>query len=324
MNTRFGLYGPILNPSDLDHAGWLDILLEAGMNLLSLHTDYPTLRDWMQSTDGESWRNRLARARIDLEFAIHFTPSFLPESLFREHRDWFPVDVCGTRYWEGANPCTSSESLLDYFRQKAVEAARTLPSTTHRYHLWAADNHPWCNCKACAPFSPSEQNLRLMHAMLEGLRSVDPKAELSYLAYMESLPPPAKIKPMNGIYLEFAPYRRNHRMPLSDPDCRTNADQLDGLHRLLAVFPASQARVLDYWLDVSLFSAYRKDLPPVEVIPAPGIIEADTAAYAALGIREVTTFACWMNAAYFRTHTRTREAFVHFNRASRGGRRPIL
>ena len=312
MTPLFNRHGPILNPTDLDYDGWLDLLFEVGMNVLGLHTDYQALKAWMQSRGSEAWRDRLTKAHIDLEFAIHFTPSFLPESLFREHQDWFPMDVCGTRYWEGANPCTSSEALLDYFREKAAESARALPSTTHRYHLWAADNHPWCNCKACATFSPSEQNLRLMHAMLEGLRSVDPKAELSYLAYMESLPPPLRVRPMDGIFLEFAPIRRNHRMPLSDPDCRASADQMDALRRLLAVFPAAQARVLDYWLDVSLFSSYRKDRPPVEVVPAPGIVEADASTYAALGIREVTTFACWMNSAYFRSYPKARDTFVRF------------
>ncbi|OGV63593.1 MAG: hypothetical protein A2498_06885 [Lentisphaerae bacterium RIFOXYC12_FULL_60_16] len=317
MRPLFDRHGPILNPTDLDYDGWLDLLLEAGMNVLGLHTDYPTLKAWMQSRDGEAWCNRLAKARIDLEFAIHFTPSFLSEGLFRKHPDWFPVDICGTRYWEGANPCTSSEALLDYFREKASESARTLPSTTHRYHLWAADNRPWCNCKACAPFSPSENNLRLMHVMLEGLRSVDPKAELSYLAYLESLPQPVKVKPAKGIYLEFAPYRRNHRMPLADPGCRANADQMTALRGLLTVFPAAQARVLDYWLDISLFSAYRKDRPPVEVIPAPGIVKSDAETYAALGIREVTTFACWMNTAYFRSYPQARNRFVRFSRATR-------
>ena len=294
----FARRGLLLNPADLSYDAWPALLEHSGVNVLGLHSDYASLCRFMESAQGDRLRADLSGRRIELEHCIHFSPSFMTKSLFARHPDWFSMDVCGVRYWERANPCTSHPALLDYVREQAAECARCLPASTHRYQLLAADAQPWCHCEECSPFSPSDQNLRLMNAMLEGVRSVDPAGELACAAYMETLPAPTQVRPAPGVYLLFAPYRRNLRRPLGDPACWVNREQVRHLDDLLRVFGASPARVLDYWLDVSLFSYYRK--PAREVLPPDSLLQADAALYRERGITEITTFACWMDADYLR------------------------
>ena len=74
------------------------------------------------------------------------------------------------------------------------------------------------------------------------------------------------------------------------------------LRRLLAVFPAGTAQVLEYWLDVSI---QKREAGGKLVAPLPyvsEVVEADIAAYRALGIRNFTTFAVGMDQEYFRRY----------------------
>jgi hypothetical protein len=74
-------------------------------------------------------------------------------------------------------------------------------------------------------------------------------------------------------------------------------EQIDHLKGNLKVFPSETAHMLEYWLDVSLFSDWkRNDLkqPPWN----QEIFSDDVRIYAQEGIRSITTFAAWINAAY--------------------------
>lgn len=298
--------GIVLNLPDLDRAdstqpGWPELMQELGLNVLGLHADLRSLAAFMQSPAGERLRAELGRRRIDLEFELHLLGTFLTPELFQAHPEFFAMDVLGQRD-EGGNPSVMEPGLLDRAREWAAEAARLLAPTTGRHHLWAMDNRAWCNCRLCEHLSPSEQNLTLMNAMLEGVRGVDPRAKLAYAAYIETMEPPDPhvVRPHEGLFLEFAPYRRNFTRPLDEPTCRANVRTLESLRSLLKVFGPGDAKVLEYWIDVSYFSNYRRPSKPVQ--PAAELLQRDMASYAAAGIASVTTFACRMDAAYLAQH----------------------
>ena len=58
------------------------------------------------------------------------------------------------------------------------------------------------------------------------------------------------------------------------------------------------AQALEYWLDVSRFSGWKR--PSTALTWRQDVMVADAATYAGLGIRHVTTFAAWIDADYRR------------------------
>ena len=64
----------------------------------------------------------------------------------------------------------------------------------------------------------------------------------------------------------------------------------------LAVFPRDTAQILEYWLDCSAWSHWTK--PAVELTFEKEGFDADVKAYAARGMKHITTFAVYMDADY--------------------------
>ena len=62
------------------------------------------------------------------------------------------------------------------------------------------------------------------------------------------------------------------------------------------MFPKDTAQVLEYWLDVSGFSRWKR--PAVKLPWRRDVFAADVATYRERGIRHVTTFAAWVDAGY--------------------------
>ena len=142
--------------------------------------------------------------------------------------------------------------------------------------------------------------------MLEALRTVDPEATLAHLAYQKTMPPPEKVKPLEGIFLEFAPIERQWDRPLTDLDApgrkgrMSHREVLELLDANLEVFDNETAVVLEYWLDVSLASDWRK--PAVQLPWHPEVFKSDLGTYKGRGIRNVTSFAVYMDSTYFRNY----------------------
>lgn len=63
---------------------------------------------------------------------------------------------------------------------------------------------------------------------------------------------------MEDIFLEYAPIRRDHAAPLNDASNEKNAAEIATLRDLLTFFGTRDARALDYWMDNSLFSNWKK------------------------------------------------------------------
>jgi hypothetical protein len=64
----------------------------------------------------------------------------------------------------------------------------------------------------------------------------------------------------------------------------------------LEVFPRATAQILEYWLDVSRFSKWKR---PAQKLPwNKEVFTADMEMYRKKGIKHITTFAAWIDADY--------------------------
>ena len=71
-----------------------------------------------------------------------------------------------------------------------------------------------------------------------------------------------------------------------------NEKSANNARELAAFFGAESGKVLEYWLDNSMFSGWKK--PPKELQTGPDLIKRDLEFYDKLGFETVTTFACYL------------------------------
>ena len=72
---------------------------------------------------------------------------------------------------------------------------------------------------------------------------------------------------------------------------------LDDLDANLAIFGNKGAQALEYWLDASLFSGWKRD--KLTKVPFDErVFLDDLETYASRGIRHVTSFAAWIDGDY--------------------------
>jgi hypothetical protein len=287
--------GIVLCPSDLEDAGWLPRIAEAGLNVVGLHGAPEATLAYVESASGEQFLSRARELGLEVEYELHALGWLLPRDEFDAHPDWFRADRHGTRRPD-SNLCPSQPEALDVASARARELARRLQPTTNRYYLWADDATPWCHCEGCRSLSEADQNLQVMNALLAGLREERPDARLACLAYANTLAPPERVRPAPGIFLEYAPIDRCFRHALNDAGCALNRGTLRTLAPLLEAFGAEGAQVLEYWLDASLFSGWRR--PAARVPFSREVLAADLACYAGLGFRSVTSFGVYLDPDY--------------------------
>ncbi len=295
--TRFATRGVVLTPEDFTLADWPDRMKRAGLTTLGIHhpNSPRAVIDWIATDAGARVLEDRARLGLEVEYELHAMRELLPRDLFAREPGLFRMDERGEREPD-SNCCPHSTRALDVIAENAVVIAGKLRPTTGRYFFWGDDGLPWCLCPACRGFSPSEQALLVENHVLRALKKLDPKATLAHLAYTNTLAPPRKVKPEPGVFLEYAPIRRSYDEPYERQTGPARADGLPMLDANLEVFPADTARVLEYWLDVSLFSHWKR--PAVKLPWRPDVLSADAASYASRGIRHVSSFAVYIDADY--------------------------
>lgn len=289
--------GLVLSPDDLRGLGelWLEWMTQGNLNLLGLHSGVDGLIAFVESEEGSRCLEGAKSRGIDVEYEIHALGWLLPRTLFAECPNWFRVNEKGIRVAD-ANLCVSNEEALRYIAERAVMLAKRLPSTTHLYYLWADDAQPWCHCEACRGLSPSDQNLIAMNAIAHALHGFDREARLAYLAYWNTLSPPTNVFPSPHVFLEYAPIRRNSEKPLDDPSDPVNREHAENLRRLVEAFDMKDAKVLEYWMDASRYSGWRR--PSVRIPFRPEVWRRDAAFYAAWGFCSATSFGVFLDRDY--------------------------
>lgn len=293
----------LIHPEELSR-DWIDRCADLGIPTIALHPvggvrSPLTMKLMLDRLDTPEYRALLDEAAakgLRIEYEMHAARYFLPAREFENHPEWFRMNENGERTRD-MNCCASNDEALDFIAKRAAEAAKRLYRSTHRYFFWMDDAHDaFCHCPKCAEYSSSDQQLIIMNRILKELKKTDPEATLAYLAYYSTLTPPSKIKPDEGIFLEYAPIDRDHHTPLSQGDNEKNKSQNRYIKELLQTFGADEAKVLDYWLDNSLFSDWKK--PPKPFTPDEAVIHADFDYYSDLGFRDISCFACYLGEDY--------------------------
>lgn len=295
--------GLVLSTKELAEVDWPALAARSGINTIGTHITPSEVLAFLESPEGRKFTEDCGRYGITVEHQLHAMAELLPRDLFGQDSTMFRMDENGRRTPD-ANLCVHSAKALEIVSQNAAALAEKLKPGNHRYYFWLDDNAPTCFCPLCREFSPSEQALIAENAMLRAIRKADPKAKLAHLAYSHFLDPPRKVRPEEGIFLEFAPIYRSWDVPLTQEDALcprgypvTNGDNLRALEANLKIFYAEDAVVLEYWVDASLFSRWKR--PAVELPWHPEVCASDLATYARHGLRNVTSFAVYMDAEYF-------------------------
>ena len=296
--------GIIIHPEELTDQ-MIALLKKANVNVLGLHpvggpNAHKALEDLLALLNTEDFQDKLNQVRalgIAIEYEMHALAWLLPRDLDRTHPEWFRMNEEGKRI-NDFNMCVSNQEALDHLSDRAAELATLIKSDTHKYYFWTDDvDHYFCNCECCKELTPSDQAMIIYNAILNGLRRVDPDAQQCYLAYLETLVPPAKIAPDEGIFLEYAPNMRTDTLvPIYDATCEKNRKLCEAIPPLLDYFGKEGAQVLDYWLDNSLFSEWKK--PPKAITICEDTIKKDIQYYNACGFEHISTFGCYLSDDY--------------------------
>ena len=283
--------GVVVSARDLSGAfDWPRLAREAGLTTIATHIGPRDVMPFMRSGRGARFVDACASNGLQVEHELHAIDWLLPRTMFASEPSFFRMNAKGVRTPD-STCCPSNPFALELIAGRAVEVARVCRSTTGRYFFWMTDNGEKCNCPKCSPLTGAEQAVIVENAIVRALRvEIDPNATLAHLAYQFTMDPPRLVKPDPALFLEFAPIERwrfkgaRRREPLAE-----GGTWLEKLGRLLEVFPADTAQALEYWLDASLFSNWRK--PLVRIPWDADTTRAEIAAYRKRGIRHFTTFA---------------------------------
>ncbi len=314
-STHFTKRGLILDVDDLSTVDWPKKASEAGLTTLATHITPSQVATFIQSEKGQRFLRECEKYGIEVEHELHAMHDLLPRELFNEDSTMFRMDTTGRRIADH-NLCVHSKKAIEVVSRNAVKYARILPSTTGKYYFWIDDGMPMCSCSECKEYSDSEQALILENEIVKALKKeIDPNASLAHLAYGNTLNAPVKVKPAEGIFLEFAPFHRTWDRSLLDTlamgrsqaDRISHGEYLRKLDENLKVFPVETAQVLEYWLDLSLFSDWKK--PAVELPWNKQVFLEDIDVYAKRGIKKITSFGVYMDGDYFKKYPNTK--FLH-------------
>ena len=292
--------GVVIDPLELDE-NWVRRVQDGGIGLLGLH---PNPKDsspegiaaWYAEAENARLLEKLRASGVQIEWEVHALSWLLPRSLFETHPEYFRMNEAGQRTPDH-NLCCSNGAALEELRRNAASLASLMPSDTHRYHFWLDDVASGkCHCPQCRDLSAADQAMIIYNAILHGIRRFDPEATACYLAYHDTNALPQKVAPQPGIFLEYAPFERDHKKSLGDGACQQNQRETQYLKELLDLFGAEQAQVLDYWLDNSLFSGWTK--PPKAFQMQRNVLLEDAQYYGQMGFHILTTFACYLGKEY--------------------------
>ena len=295
--------GLIVHPEELDEI-WLDELEKTNLNALGLHpvggeNAARTLEAAIARHRSPEFQRLIARAKgmnLTVEYEAHALGYLLPRGLFGTHPEYFRMDERGNRVPD-ANLCPSNADALALVEENTEHLTKALDTGSAQRFWWPDDvSGKLCHCPLCRALNGGDQLLRITNAIHRGVRRANPRAHTAYLAYHDGLTLPRRTEPEDGLFLEYAPIGRDHHRPIADKDCAENAAQTATLRPLLSFFGLKNAQVLEYWMDNSLFSGWKK--PPRRFSLDKDVMARDVEFYAGLGFESITSFACFLGADY--------------------------
>ena len=299
--------GVLIYPENIELAPmWPLWAKQAGINTIGVHPGGGHLRNtliksqlFMESAAGQEFLKKCDSLDIQVEYEVHGIEELLPRDLFNENPEMFRMDTMGVRR-NDYNFCPHSQEALEIIADNAIEYSRICKPTTGRYFFWTDDARPMCHCDLCSQYSDSEKALIYENYLIGQLRKFDPRATLAHLAFAGTIEAPdtSKVKPAEGIFLEFAPIGRNFTQPYYEQE--EIVDNYRHLIENLKVFPVHTAQISDYWLNVAKFSGRKK---PYKKMPwSKEVFHQDVSFYNRLGINHFTTFAGGIDMDYVKDH----------------------
>ena len=301
---KFGLV--ILNNEI--HDKWFDWIENTSINTVGIHprgganavTSLNETVEFVKSEKGKAFLQKLKDKGYEYEYEYHALSWMLKRESEEVPHDWWRTDNFGEKKNDN-NMCVSNEDALECIEQRAYELASVLVPTNGKYYMWMDDiENKKCFCEKCKELTTSDQALLVANRMLKGIRRFNPQATLCYLAYKDTLDVPKKIKPDDGIFLEFAPMERSYSAAINDPDCEINRMHVEKMKDLLAFFGTKNSAVLEYWIDNSFYSDFKK---PAKKFPFnPEIAKKDIAFYKSQGFEKITSFAGYFDLEYVKMH----------------------
>lgn len=288
--------GAVVMASDVTSWPWVEHAARANLTTLALHGSPKDNAAFLASEPGQAFVRACTANKIAIEHEFHAANELLPRELFGKDPSLFRMNDAGERTPD-ANLCVSSPHALDLVCENAVRIAAETPPSTGRFYFWPDDGQPMCRCPRCRDLPDSDQTLLLENAILRSLKKDIPEATLAHLCYQRTLPAPTQVRPESGIFLEFAPIGRDSARRIGDTSIPEHAKLMECLTANLVVFGAASAQVLEYWLDVSRFSGWKRET--LTAIPwNRDVYLDDLQTYAKAGIRHITAFACWIDGEY--------------------------
>lgn len=296
----------LIHPGELS-CEWVDRLVAQGVEILGLHPEggvdaEESAQRLMQQVEDPAFRSLIDYAcekGLQVEYELHAASFLLPRSLFATNPEYFRLED-GQRN-PHSNFCVSNEAALELLTDNAVAFAKKLYRSRPYYYLWLDDTRAkFCTCAHCSKLSFSDQQMLVVNRMAEKLRAAIPDAKLCFLAYHGTEKPPVQIKPVEGVFLEYAPMDRDFSAPAS----AVSQEAKDNIAKLMAVFGKEDATVLEYWYDNSMFSNWckRRSEPPKAFTPRNDLIPGDLRWYESLGFEHIASFACYLGDDYVNLH----------------------
>lgn len=288
----------LIHPEELNKK-WIDRMADGGVDILGIHPHgggraEASLLELLEQMKTKEYRELIDYARsrgLEIEYEMHAARYLMPASLFEAHPEYFRAMANGERT-PNMNFCVSNKEAIEIVAKNAAKLGIQLYGSRPVFYFWLDDaTNIHCKCEKCRELSPSDQHLMAVNAMITEIRKEIPDAKLAYLAYMDSLEVPENVKPAEGVFLEYAPiekYKNAH------PD-RIEAER-NMLLKQIEFFGLKDSKALEYWLDNSLFSGWKK--PPKEFVPENEKTKKEVREYAAIGFETVSTFGCFLGEDY--------------------------
>lgn len=309
--------GVVVYPSDIISLGikeWGRRIKQSGINLIGIHAatnnePLDELEAFVKSDLGQEFLSLCKKHNVDVEYEIHALQMILPREEFDAHPEWFREDADGVRQRE-FNMCFTNEEAIEAMRPRIKALLEWMRPTTHRYLIWTDDKiGKFCQCENCRDYSPAEQALIYENGLLKILRDYDPEATIAHLAYNQTLEAPLKVRASEGVFLEFAPIKRDYSVPLSE-------EASAALRGNTLAFPTYSQHILEYWLDESMFCGWKRD----KLVPLPFRKEEctrDLKMYRSFGASSITTFATWLGGDYVEKYGDTADIFTGYGESFR-------
>lgn len=161
----------------------------------------------------------------------HTLDRYLPESLFKDHPDYFSM-VDGVRNaGPGSQPCLSHPEVRNIVTRQVLEALRNDDGKTHFISVSQNDNKRYCQCDRCNAFVAEHGNqtdllIDFVNQIADEVAIEFPGIYVETLSYNYTRQPPKTVIPRDNVAIRFCTIEAFSFYPLESPENQNFADEL--------------------------------------------------------------------------------------------------